>query len=267
MPIRLGWLVDPFDHRDHRSTDLVGATTRLGALPRVLATASMKHLRGPRIFQVGQSCVGFSLERAIYLCHRLQGISSPALASGLHIYTAARSQETIGVTPPPRLEDRGCYPRLALRAIHDGGFLRREDWPERYSAINKRITPMATRAAFDQRGDRFAWFRIEEVGIERVRATRLALQAGWSVIRGIWVDKSYLEHRSSDPITSIDPNEIVGGHMQTVLEVLDDDTVVEDNWWEDWGFEDGFGRLSPGLYGSGYVSDVYAIKSVPPYSG
>jgi hypothetical protein len=267
-----GWRQDVFDHRDWLTGDKMdGGETRLGAAPRVgdLLTGkpSLLHLRGPRIEQHGQSCVGFTLKRALYISHRLQGIQNPVMASGLANYTIARRQEHRLVRPLPALIDRGCRPRDAMNGVQAVGFVPETVWTDTPDHVQAQLTPKVTSAAYDQKGERLQWMRADASGWARVDAVREGTLKGWVAMFAILVDQPYADHVGSDAISSINPKNILGGHYQGVLAVEDDGTVLADNWWgPNWGFNDGMCRIHPALFGSGYVSDVILLKSAPAWA-
>jgi len=259
----LGWIKDTPDPKDRHSTQWLA---QMQDLRKGRTSASLRHVRGPRFWQVGQSCVGYALKRAIYMSHRMHGVPLPRPASATFIYTAARRQEAPYTRPLPPLIDRGCHPTLALRGIHSVGFVQALDWPETWQSLTDQPTPMVVRKAYDQHGSNFRWIRIVETHQARVTAVAECLRKGWPVIFGIWCDEAYTQHKSEAPIDAIDDGDIIGGHMQTVLEIDNHGNLIVDNWWDEWGYDNGIGKISPGLFGSYLVDDVFAIMSVPTYT-
>lgn len=258
----LGWRADTYDSRDRLGSKGIFAKHKL---PLANDKASLLHVRGPRIYQVGQSCVGFSIKRCMFMSHRLQGVTEPQMISGLWPYTVARRQENKFVRPLPPLQDVGCYPTLAMQGLHAMGFVSSRDFPETQANVNQQPKPVHTRRAYDQKGDQLVWYKIGGVGTERVENVRECLRNGWPVMFGMLVDGRYLDHRGSEPVTEIKPEDIRGGHMQAVMEVRADGNVQIDNWWPDWGFEDGFGLIGGALFGSPWISDVITFRSTPTY--
>ena len=272
-----GWRQDAYDPRDWHANDPVGANeTRLVGAPRVSSPAGhslltgapdLLHVRGPRIMQIGESCVGFTLKRALYMSHRLQGVESPVFASGLGNYTIARRQEHKLVRPLPALIDRGCRPRDCMKGVRSFGFIPESVWRDVPAHVNDgKFTPKVTTSAYSQAGDLLQFMYVTDIGSNRVAAVRQGLIKGWIPMFAIVVDQAYMDHVGSDAIDRIDPTQVLGGHYQAVLKVETDDTLLTDNWWDDtWGFNDGMGRIHPNLFGSPYISDVILLKSVPAW--
>lgn len=265
----LGWIPDPYDHRDWTAKDhLYGAphVTSPAGVSLLTGSPSLKHVRGPRIEQVGSSCVGFSLKRAVYMSHRLQGVEKPAFASGLGNYTIARRRAVKNRRPLPPLQDVGSSPLHCMNGLQGIGIVPESAWSDTVDHLNLPLTPHAIQAAFDQSGTALQWMRVTGAGSERLGAVDEGLRKGWVPMYAIHVDQPYCDHMGSGVIRSIDPKGVVGGHYQVVLEIEGDGTVLVDNWWGSfWGFDDGMGRLHPDLFGSGYVSDVILVKSVPAW--
>lgn len=97
-------------------------------------------------------------------------------------------------------------------------------------------------------------------------ASCLAAEPALPVGLALTVGKPFLDVHSSDPIGHehlIDPQ---GGHMVSPLEVLDNGDVLFDNWWDDWGFEDGFGIMRRELVESEEVRNVWALLPVANFA-
>jgi hypothetical protein len=265
----LGWRADDFDHRDRRSIDWLGIIPTLGAIVPKGGYTDLLSFRGPRIRQVGSSCVCFSIKRAAYISHRLQGVSNPELLAALALYLEARRQEVRHIRPLPALIDRGCKPAFALRAAHDVGFVPERLWPEVPANLTRQPLPVVLAKSWPQRGDRLEWIRVVEQDMKgRIDAIDEGIHKGWVPMYGILVDTAYVSHAGASPIGEINPEDILGGHMQTILKVdRVNQKVLVDNWWADpWGSGDGLGYLTFGLVGSAFVSDVILVKSVPTYA-
>lgn len=238
---------------------------------------SLKKLRGPRLFQ-GRfgACVAFSEVRAIYVSLGARG-HKQVMASPKHCYAAGRLQEYAGVDPDtiPPLADTGMFPGIALQAVQRVGFCEWSDDPYGSSledhnyrnacktAINDKVSPRVAREAIDQSGA--AWFDLG-MPIGRIDAIEDCFDVGMPVLFAMRVDRAFTEHRSSQPIARIDQRELVGGHMMLGLAVTSDGHLLFDNWWDDWGFEDGFGILHRDLVESHLVRNVVAAKFIPTFA-
>lgn len=216
----------------------------------------------------GQACVAFSLARAFYMSLRTQGVDSPPVPSTHFMYWNARRQEFAGQDPTtiPQPVDKGCFPRLAMMATQKLGFCASAVAPYNVMNINVSPPPCVYQKAFDQQG--LQWYDIDTPGTSRsqVVAECLKVTPARPVVFGIPVDGAFEEVNSSEPIRSIDLNDIRGGHMLCVLEVLPNGDILFDNWWEDWGFNDGLGIMSAELFGSSIIRNVMAVLPVPTYS-
>ena len=238
---------------------------------------SLKHLRKQRLYQDGfGACVAFSEARGIHMSLLHQGVSDAPVPSPLHLYFNGRAQEYAGTDADkrPPLEDRGMYPSKALRATQQLGFVAWDDFPygaplAQHNEVNAGFAhiwteppPKVDRLAFDQEGLR--WFDIPPKG--RMDAIEDCYAQGLPVLLALDCDRPFCDIRSSEPIKSLDPNDKIGGHMLCGLEVTSDGHWLIDNWWEDWGFEDGFGILHRDLVESYAVRNVVALLPVPTYA-
>lgn len=270
-PRGLGYRQDEPDERDFPAERLLG----VGA--STVVPASMARFRVGTLEQRhAGSCVAFALTRAIDMALRAEaerrGAANPTdlpLGAPGFVYFNARQQEVVDAKnagrPAPPIEDRGSYPRLAMRAVQKLGFCADEAYPyaEALEHINAPPPAHAYRFAFDQSG--LKYYRVSSTGIARVAEVARALAHGKPAIFGMFVDDAFMRNRG-DRITSVNQSDPDGGgHMMTVLDVTETEVVV-DNWWgNDWG-DMGIGRLSHELFGSSVVSDVYIIEAAPSYS-
>lgn len=267
---RLGYRVDTPDARDRAFEPLFGAPT--------VAVPSLLDRRGKRLFQGrAGSCVAFSLTRAVFQSHWAALGREPACyASPAFLYGVGRLQEWAGLPPAvprPRIADEGMRPRLAMSAVRNVGIAPESAYPytDAFASgdpttVNATPPPEAYEAAYDQRG--LEYRRVLEIGSARVDAVAAALRAGQPVIFGMQVDMAFMGVRSMQPVDRVDLRQLVGGHMMSVQAVLDDGAgdVLVDNWWHDWGGDDGMAVLSRGLFGSALVTDVYVVKAAPWYT-
>lgn len=253
----LGWKKDAADERDYSTTRLIMGVQAQRETP------SLREYRIGRLLQGrAGSCVAQSITRAAHICEVIQsGNPDAPMPSAQFTYWAGRKQEFAGQDPAtvPALDDSGMYPRLAMKATRNVGLLKAELCPYDWAKVNEELDPELLRHAYDQRG--FEYHRII-VG-SRVEQTRDSLLRNRPCIFGIQVDGPFMSVHDDTPISSIDGGDVRGGHMLLALEVLPNGDILFDNWWEDWGFDDGLGILSASLFESDWVDDVYAVHSVP----
>jgi hypothetical protein len=238
---------------------------------------SLLKYRGPRLFQGPfGACVAFTEVRGIYVSLGANG-HEQVMGSPKHAYAVGRQQEHAGQdtdqTPP--LTDKGMFPGTALVALQRNGFCQWEDDPYGSSLaghnyenacktdINKKVTPRVAREAFDQSGLR--WYDLE-LSTGRMDAIEDCFAAGMPVPLALHVDKRFLEHRSAEPIRHLNQGEIVGGHMMLGIEITSEGHLLVDNWWDDWGFDDGFGVLHRDLVNSSLVRNAVALLPSPTFA-
>lgn len=253
-----GWRQDRDDDRDFRFAS--GDPTS--------GTVSVLQYRSERWFQGPVSaCVGFALARAIHISLLAHGFSTAPRPSPAYLYFNARAEEYAGTTPG-LIEDTGCYPRNAMQAVRADGFCREEDWPYEplvWSPLMRTTRPRhrAYMRAYDQR--MLSYYRIDSTGSQRVADYRRALSQKHAVIFGLLVDSAYLDLSTSEPVQQIDLGDVQGAHMQCILED-DGEAALVDNWWPNWGFDDGFGRLSHEMLQGPWIGDMFAIQAAPLYT-
>jgi len=258
---KLGWRVDYPDGRDWPL-----ARGLAGASPAT-QLQQPNHLpwRGKQITQLGQSCVGCAIARAWQISLALQGQVDVPDPSPAWAYSIALAQESARHSKAPtEYTDRGCYPRLAMDAVRAMGMCRSVDaeWLDLVVESTNTVLapwPKQQRAAFDQRG--FEYSRIDTTEGVRVADVATALRNRLPVIFGIYVDDAFCNHVGTATIERINSSQILGGHMMSVLGVEADGRVLVDNWWgAGWG-DRGLAWVSPNLFGSSMVSDIYTVKA------
>lgn len=272
-PHALGYRPDVFDERDLLAEQLLGVAPR----QELVVSASMMKYRSGALLQGGaSSCVAHALCRSIDMCLRCElenagkAHVTPPPPSRRFMYFNARRQEAVeahtrGEQAAP-MTDGGSFPRLAMRAVQKLGYCPEAAYPYSDDArtINDPPPPSSYQAAFDQTG--FRYYRVPLMGAARVAMVARALARGKPVIFGMFVDTAFLDWKGGtaiDHVNGSDPNG--GGHMLSVLEVTATE-IVHDNWWgPEWG-DAGVGRLTHRLFGSGIISDVYVIETVPTFS-
>ena len=263
-----GWLKDAHSPHD-QPLDLLlaGARRPKSSLP----TPDLRHVRGPALFQLNvNSCVAFSLSRAVYMSLRLQGHADPPIPAPLLTYFAARRREHLELSAEaaPPVKDVGCYPRLAIEAMRAVGFLPWSAWSYDPAQRNTPPSPYALSGAYSQQG--LAYYRVTQTGRAKVNAVADALRHRYPITFGMPIDNAFFDFVGGDaaPMSKLDTNDIVGGHAMSVLAVDEKrDLVLVDNWWgEDWGGNgDGTGWMKADLWAA-YADDVYAIVAAPIYA-
>lgn len=257
-----GWLKDDTDPRDFGTVDMV----RRRAVQSVPRTNLLRY-RGPVLEQGPvNACVGFALARTIQMSLAIQGDKDPPLPSPLWNYWIARKQQYAGLDLNliPPLEDKGCFPRLAMKAVKKMGFVREEDFPFMVENSNLAPGPAVCAEAYSQKG--FEYYRINETGEARVEAVEHALKCGFPVLFGMVVDEAFTEHFGRKAIASIDQNNTVGGHMMAVLGITESSVLI-DNWWgRGWGCDgEGWAYMTQDLFGNA-TDDCFAIVATPDYT-
>lgn len=258
---------------------------RMGALAP-LAKPDHTPFRGPKLDQLqANSCTAFDMARRIQLFCAMNGMGANVHAAELDIYFRSRAEEYAGLDPDsrPPLLDQGTQPLNVLRVVEAGGFALASDYP--YSDDPQRIAaeppPSLYLKSYGQRGMR--WGEIDEVATARSARAAEAMVHRTSVGFGMTIDGAFAAN-SGQRVTTIDPTNIVGGHMMTVLAILDAELiellgpkfnlpsdvqpgdVLCDQWWGLlWGLKGcGLVVLSRGVFGSVWVSDVSMVEGVPP---
>jgi hypothetical protein len=284
-PHRVGWRKNPPGTYPKARHVLGSRPSRMGALP-LLAKPNHFPFRGRRIDQLNaNSCVAFDMARRMQLFFAANGQGGVILPSALDMYFKGRAEDYAGTDPDlrPGLRDDGTIPLNMLKAVSAQGFVLEQDYP--YSDHPDRIAaePPASLyvKSYAQHGLR--WGHIDELGAARVSRVADALRHRCPVGFGMTVDEAFQEN-SGQRVTSIDGNRIVGGHMMTVLAVLDAQLIAEfrdsihlpsdaqpgdiltDQWWgSDWGLPgSGLGVIAGSLFGSPWVDDVSMLEAVPP---
>lgn len=229
--------------------------------------------------------------------------SDAEIASPRWLYYAARAGEFAGdnVDSMPPLEDTGSYPYLGFEQIRQLGFVpwsscpypkgaELDDPEQAREVIAKQPSPNVVLDAFDTRGLETA--RVAGAGLERVRQVAALLKQRCPVGFGMQVDNDFLRN-TGGVIQDVNRFFVQGGHWMQVLAVVPSITVaapktleelrasvesnaaatpdevtstwevIVDNWWgPHWG-RFGIGRISAGLFGSSWISDVTAVRFLP----
>jgi hypothetical protein len=277
--VALGYKRDAHDPNDYPAERLLGRPLGDSAIVPV----SLLDWRVGVLRQRGaSSCVAHAIARAIdvslrYKARNLPLQPAPPRASRRFLYFNGRWAEYAGTAleATAHVEDSGCYPRNAMRAVKAVGVCAESFFPYTDRAqlagetaegtINEVPSPAAYHAAFDQMA--FTYYRISSVGEARVNEVSRALALGHPVVFGMFVDSAFMAWDGAttiDQIDQLDPEG--GGHMMCALETNDSE-VVSDNWWDEtWGRK-GYAHLSYRLFGSSVVTDAYVIETAADFSG
>jgi hypothetical protein len=234
--------------------------------------------RGVRLDQ-GQanSCVSFALARAIFMSityHYREDIQTPS--PGFIYYNARRIQQVkfdIAQFPLPPVVDGGCYPKYAMEAVQEIGFVPWDMYPYKpeLSYINKEPGARVVSAAVDQSG--FTYGRLSDDAQSRKNEMIDCDKNGFPVLFGAMLGKSFMNAYGDKPINQFmkSNDDLVGGHMMAILGYSADySTVIVDNWWGPmWGKTDYSGTcIMPieALLNSEVVYDMFCVKAAPTYS-
>lgn len=279
-----GWRPNPAGNYPKARHLLGGRPMRMGATQTLRKPSLLAFRSAPLRQGAANSCTAFDLTRRLQLFFAANGMTppdAPMIAAALDLYFKGRAEEYAGSDPDtrPALTDTGTIPYFLLRAVVNQGFALESDYP--YSDDPTRIIaeppPSLYVKSYSQRG--LMWGEIDEVATARISRSVDCLIHLLPVGFGISIDEAF-EQNQGERITAIDRTKLVGGHMLSLLAVLDGDMIDElraelprdvvvgdilfDNWWRNWGTPSGFGVMSAALYGSSYVNDVSAIEAVPP---
>lgn len=261
-----GYLIDVLDVRDRLASSIHGQE-----ITPFIEPVSLKQFSLDPLFQDNsETCVAQAAACSIDMNLRVRGITDPPKAARKALYVNALLQErreaiARGEIPGPMV-DRGCYPRLCMRAIQKLGFCDERFFPFDPNNVLEVPPPAVEKNSIDQAG--FEYGRIVTSGLQRTLENATALHANCIPIFGIQTDEAF--HRNSgETITSIDTARLKGSHMLCVVAVEYDekgDIVIRfKNWWRDWG-DNGYGSIRADIFGSSYVTDNYVTKTVPTFS-
>lgn len=262
-----GYLRDSVDPRDllFREHHLVGSL----APSLVVAASQLKH-RPPLVYQRGvdQNCVGMWLAKAIWMAWSLATPGYPPagpIPSPSWLYWIARKQELTYQNPGFRtpIANRGCYPRLAMQAVQNVGFVPWSDWPydDAFSIDHPPFGPGTDVPAYAMRELRY--YRVGGSGGDRISQITSALSFGMPVGVGMSVDAAFARHVGEEPVMSIDLDGPIGGHMMGVGAVDADGTATLLNHWAGHGYDGDLVRISADVLGGPAVTDTYVISALP----
>jgi len=244
-----GWLKDSPDPRDY-SAEMLPGLTGGSMLPDHIDLGA--HVDSVRDQGPTDSCVAFAICNALRIRASIEG--RPILfPSALHLYYAARALEGDGI-----VQDRGSYPRLALKALTQLGVCSEGRWPFDLRFVNQPVPWDCVQHAADARAS--AFYRINGDGEERLTMARRALSAGYPFVFGSKVDDA-MRNAGTDPIPPA-RGTIHGRHMQCCIGVGPLGWLTLGSWGRSYGFG-GFTWISHERMASADVDDVYAFTLAP----
>lgn len=246
----LGCKRDEPDSRDQRFGAL--------ALPSVglPAAYSMRNLVTEVLDQGStNSCVSHSVCQAFRIARRANGELAP-LSSCKHNYFHARAYHG------DEREDGGTYPRSGIKALARFGAPAESEWPWS-SPINRRPSWAADRAGYDARS-LDSYYRIFDTGGALVDALRAAIAAGYPVVFGTAVSRSFTELITAAIVGVPPPSDpIVGRHAMVLVGYYQGPEGVRfetcNSWGTGWG-NGGFAHLSESYVKWQETSDFQVLK-------
>lgn len=245
----LGYLPDGRDERDLR----FGAARV--AFSAVVLPAPDQEAYVSRVRQQlsTQSCVGQALASASELCAAIAGRALHLSASWP--YVLGLEAERPGYMGP--LQDKGCYPRLAMNAVQKRGLVSEASWPFSAAAITRRPSPAVAVGAYNAIGLRY--YRIGEMGPPRISAIEEALVRGYGLLFGMGVDAGYSVY-GGQLIQSMGPS--AGGHMQVITAVRGAVVRVLNSYGPGWG-DQGYANFDRDFFAQAPITDLYAVQWIP----
>lgn len=253
-----GWLPDPHDPRDYDARDMPGL---MGEGPTGTALDTWldltAHAPPIRNQTVTNTCVLQAVCDAWLMTARIAGRSSAVAPSTMHGYYLARALEGSGHI----VEDRGCFPRLAMQALTRFGLCAEERFPFDPRRINTPPPWDAHQHAADARGAEY--YRISGYDDERLTMVARALSAGHPVVFGTVVDRSLID--ASSDIVGRAKGTIEGRHAMLIVGRSQGAWVVRNSWGGYWG-TGGYARLSDDRVASTDCDDFRVITLAPEVS-
>jgi hypothetical protein len=188
------------------------------------------------------------------IVHR-QAFHSLSYPSPLAMYTAARELHT---PAHAGLSDKGCYPRLAAKALRAVGIPSEDAWPSVIGSVNKRLPFRVAVQANGRKGAEYVF--IKGGSSARIDGIRKALAAGYPVGFGALVSKSYMRADGPHVVTTPPKSDpIRGGHYQVIVGVTESQNFrVRNSWGTGWR-DSGYCWMTPDYVTSALCSDFMVV--------
>jgi C1A family cysteine protease len=240
----LGHIRDRHDPRDRKLRALIGKDAPL--LPLMVDLTS--HIDRVRDQLKTSSCVGQAVARAVHMRASIEG-RPVAYPSALHVYAAARAIDV--ADPKHTLDDEGCTPRSAARALANYGVVSEERWPFDPSRVRERPPWDVLRQGVDAK---ITGYYAVDGGVDGIKR---ALASGYPVPFGMVVDDRYFDYAGG----LYEPGGTdAGGHMQCLCGYDPEAFVVVNSWGEQWG-QRGLSRIPHAFMTSDRVFDFWALSA------
>lgn len=259
--MRLGWKKDTDGHVEGLASeglvrhDALAPKFGARAASRPSAYDGLSKFCDVRDQKFSSACVGFATAGAAYARLRLAGYEVGRF-SPLAIYTEARQLEG------GALEDGGCFPSMAMRAVRKFGLVSESVWPfdEHYEKLVLAEVPFDVFAV----GSQFcvtAFSRIADEGERRVQACIASLLAGHPVLLGMQVGKEFEAYQRGRGPVGVETGEDTGGHMTFLTGYEEDGEVFVgcNSWSRAWG-DNGFYRISKAKLMHESTTDLYDFE-------
>lgn len=251
-PYGLGYKRDAVDERDYAAHALLGAPANLPSE----ATSLRAHVRRIKNQLQTSSCVGQALCTAADT--RLRFLGFDYEPSSLAAYVFAR--KTGG---EKQLEDAGCVPRDAMKAVAALGIPLEQAWPFDQAKVDEEVPWDVVQAA--SKFLLFRWSRIYSTGPSRSDEIANALVKNYPVIFGLEIDNAFFDY-AGGTIVKMNADD-QGGHMLCIVGYRTDPDgkrafLVVNSWSESWG-EHGCCWISEDVFAGDRANDLYLVEISP----
>jgi hypothetical protein len=209
------------------------------------------------------ACAGNATADSVEITNAIEG-KPPVQLSRLFVYTLARNMvDEDGDGRSDIDKDEGTYLRLCFDVLAKFGICREDlpagqgGWP--YDLAKAFTLPdlKAMRAATAHRIH--SYYRIYEIGSNRIDAMVDALRGRHPVVFGTIVDQSFMDLSDDTPWSP--SGLVVGGHAMVVVGYLQAlGFIVKNSWGSDWG-ANGFCIMKPEVFTSIDTSDIWVPTS------
>lgn len=166
----------------------------------------------------------------------------PTQVSRLFVYTMARGMmDEDGDGQGDINKDTGTYIRLCFEVLSRFGVCDETIWPYDESKVYTSPSIKALRQAVGHRIH--SYYRIKELGEDRLAAMVAALRAKHPVVFGTLVDQSFMDP-SGPAIVGPPTGATVGGHAMLCVGYINGNFLVKNSWGKGWR-DNGFVLFSP----------------------